>query len=399
MPVSLYTPRMSACLFVAAGGGGDAIAAVMVARMLGVGERRLHVATFSWDRLMVDPVPGPRGRDWFTGLRPVGGHNFQVTPGSAVRAPAGSLLPHLAAELPATLYLLDASKGAEGLSAQLQELAVVLRAARVLIVDGGGDILATGREPGLRSPLADSLVLAAASGLGREVQVLVAGPGLDGELPEDVLLERCSRLGGTMAGRLSAEEARDYQPLFGWHPSEATGLLCAAALGARGWVEIRGAGLAVRLTDHSSEIYRLEHPAVMTTNQVAQAVMGTRSLAEAEEATTAAAGLSEIEEERHKAAGMVPGSGHPVLDLPAIMDRLYRHAARAANRGIDYLTLRRIGEVLGLTADELPRLGDQLRQGRSLPYFPPLWPVGEEQRPRAAELPSAAASRRAKGSG
>src|SRR4029450_4401126 len=77
-PVSLYTPLMGAGLLVAAGGGGDAIAAVMVARMLGMGERRLHVATFSWDRLLVDPLPGPRGREGFTGLRPVGGYTFHV---------------------------------------------------------------------------------------------------------------------------------------------------------------------------------------------------------------------------------------------------------------------------------------------------------------------------------
>ena len=389
---------MGAWLLVAAGGGGDAIAAVMVARMLGVGERRLHVATYSWDRLMVDPVPGPRGREWFTGLRPVGGRNFQVTAGSAVRAPAGSLLPRLAVELPATLYLLDASEGAGGLGAQLQELVATLRADRVLIVDGGGDILATGHEAGLRSPLGDSLVLAAAAGLDCEVQVLVAGLGLDGELPEDVLLQRCARLGAAVAGRLSAEDAREYQPLFGWHPSEATGLLCVAALGARGRVEIRGAGLPVRLTDHSSEVYRLEHRAVMSANQVAQAVVGTRSLAEAEAATTAATGVSEIEEERRKAAGMVRRSGGRTLDLLAVLDRLSRHAAGAANRGIDYLTLRRIGEVLGLTADELPHLGDRLRHGRSTPYFPPLWPVGEAQRPQAAELPSGVVSRRVRGS-
>jgi hypothetical protein len=389
---------MGAWLLVAAGGGGDAIAAVMVARMLGMGERRLHIATFSWDRLLVDPLPGPRGREWFTGLRPVGGYNFQVTPGSAVRAPAGSLLPRLAAELPTTLYLLDASEGAAGLGAQLQELAGILRADRVLIVDSGGDILATGHEAGLRSPLGDSLVLAAADGIDHDVQVLVAGLGLDGELSEDVLLQRCARLGGTLAGRASAEDARGYQPLFGWHPSEATGLFCAAALGARGWVEVRGAGLAVRLTDHSSEVYRLEQRAVMSANQVAQAVVGTRSLVEAEAATTAATGVSEIEEERRKAAGMVRSSRGHMPDVPTALERLYRHAAGAADRGIDYLTLRRIGEILGLTADGLPQLRDRLRQGRSLPYFPPLWPVGEEQRPGAGEVPSRFVSRRVMGS-
>ena len=136
----------------------------------------------------------------------------------------------------------------------------------------------------------------------------------------------------------------------------------------------------------------------MSANQVAQAVVGTRSLAEAEAATTAATGISEIEEERRKAAGMVRGSRGHMLDLPMALDRLYRHAAGAADRGIDYLTLRRIGEVLGLTADELPKLRDALRQGRSLPYFPPLWPVGEEQRLGAGEVPSGFVSRRVMGS-
>ena len=117
------------------------------------------------------------------------------------------MLPRLAAELPATLYLLDASEGAAGLGAQLQELAGILRADRVLIVDGGGDILATGHEAGLRSPLGDSLVLAATDGLDRDVQVLVAGLGLDGELSEDVLLQRCARLGGTLSSRRAGTPA------------------------------------------------------------------------------------------------------------------------------------------------------------------------------------------------
>jgi hypothetical protein len=154
----------------------------------------------------------------------------------------------------------------------------------------------------------------------------------------------------------------------------------------------------VRLTDHSSEVYRLEQRAVMSANQVAQAVVGTRSLAEAEAATTAATGVSEIEEERRKAAGMVRSSRGHMPDLPTALERLYRHAAGAADRGIDYLTLRRIGEVLGLTADRLPQLRDRLRQGRSLPYFPPLWPIGEEQRPGAGDLPSGFVSRRVMGS-
>jgi hypothetical protein len=107
-----------------------------------------------------------------------------------------------------------------GLGAQLQELAATLRANRVLIVDGGADVLTTGREGGLGSPLGDSLVLAAAAGLDRQVQVLVAGLGLDGELREDVLLQRCVQLGGAVAGRLSAEEAVHLHPCIRLDPND-----------------------------------------------------------------------------------------------------------------------------------------------------------------------------------
>jgi Protein of unknown function (DUF1152) len=272
------------------------------------------------------------------------------------------------------------------------------RADRVLIVDGGGDILATGHEAGLRSPLEDSLVLAAADGLDRDVQVLVAGLGLDGELSEDVLLQRCARLGGTLAGRPSAEDARGYQQLFGWHPSEATGLFCAAALGARGWVEVRGAGLAVRLTDHSSEVYRLQQRAVMSANQVAQAVVGTRSLARLRRPRPPprVSPRSRRNAARLLAWSVVRGATCQIFRRPWSAS-----TAMQPERPTEESTTSPCagsGKSSALPLTDCPSSGDRLRQGRSLPYFPPLWPVGEEQRPGAGEVPSGFVSRRVMGS-
>src|SRR4029450_6656991 len=114
---SRYTRPVRPRLLVAAGGGGDAIPAVILHHQLGNGELPAHVATFAWDRLLVDPVPGPRDPSWFDGLVPISQHNYQVTPQSTVRAPGGSLLPRLAGELPAHLYLLDPRARATGLRA------------------------------------------------------------------------------------------------------------------------------------------------------------------------------------------------------------------------------------------------------------------------------------------
>src|SRR4030095_14530419 len=51
--------RMSS-LSVAAGGAGDALAAAIVHRALGHRAPAL-IATYAWDRLAIDPLPGPRG--------------------------------------------------------------------------------------------------------------------------------------------------------------------------------------------------------------------------------------------------------------------------------------------------------------------------------------------------
>jgi hypothetical protein len=53
-------------LYIAAGGGGDAITATALAHAFQDPEP--VVMTYSWDRLMIDPVPGPRSAGDFTGL-------------------------------------------------------------------------------------------------------------------------------------------------------------------------------------------------------------------------------------------------------------------------------------------------------------------------------------------
>src|SRR5207244_2051974 len=111
-----------------------------------------------------------------------------------------------AAELDATLVLLDPSEGAVGLQAQLHSLLATVEASRVMVVDVGGDVLAAGPEPTLRSPLADALALAGCAGLPVPVSVRVAGAGLDGELSPSTVLGYVRALGGAQSYRFSAED-------------------------------------------------------------------------------------------------------------------------------------------------------------------------------------------------
>src|ERR1700722_16434847 len=105
-------------LLVAAGGGGDAIAAFMLASRDRVA--RPVIATWAWDRLMIDPLPGPRSKGEFDGLTNPAPDVYVVNAATRPIAPAGSALPRLAAELDAEVLLLDPSKGCKGLSRQIQ---------------------------------------------------------------------------------------------------------------------------------------------------------------------------------------------------------------------------------------------------------------------------------------
>ena len=381
-------------LLVASGGGGDAIAAAMLGREL-FGQADLHIATYSWDRLIVDPLPGPRRHSDFVGLEPVGEWNYRVTPTTTVAPPAASTLPRLAEELDASLYLLDPYHGAVGLERQLRELVELLAVDVVDVVDVGGDVVAEGSEPGLRSPLGDSLTLAAAHGLGVKRDVLVAGPGLDGELTEAQVLDRCASVGDTeSAATLSASVAAKFGGLFEWHLSEASGLFCLGALGVRGTVEIRDRGTPVALLSSSACVWRLPLRAVVSINRVAQAMLGSTSLAEAETAVRQATGRpSELEYERAKAARLAAWSD--AADVAAIITReLSDIEAAVARRARDFVTLRRLAELLHLPSQRLPALRAELRAHNPGAYMPPLWAVRREAemlireaQPRQVPLP------------
>jgi hypothetical protein len=364
---------MGTRLLIAAGGGGDAIAAVMIARSAAASEP-IHVATYSWDRLIVDPLPGPRDPSDFSGLEPVGQFNHRVTATTLPRAPAGSTLPGLAVQLPATFYLLDPSGGAIGLSQQLKELASMLSADTIDLVDVGGDIVASGDEPSLRSPLADSLTLAAAYGSLDSASVLVAGPGLDGELPEHEVLSRCKQLANHPPVLLSSLDMAEIRQVLEWHPSEATGLFWTATLGLRGQVEVRDHAAPVAITDRSPEVWRLEASRVFAVNRIAQAIASTQSMREAELAVLTMAGTSEIDYERRKAASLTSDG----LTLSASLDQLPAIEAHTTTRGMHFMTMRRVAQALNLRRPDRPHLVQALRRRNPGRCLPPLWAIDAE---------------------
>lgn len=355
-------------LYVAAGGGGDALAALLIHHALGRVADQAVVMSYSWDRFLIDAKPGPRSVADFIDLAPVTTTCWRVTAKSKLPWPAAPTLPLLARLTDAQMILLDPHGGAAVMRRCITELAEAVNAKEVTMVDVGGDAIAVGHEPTLLSPLADSLALAALTGVKRPVSVVVAGPGLDGELSAEYSERRC-RQTATHSITITREAVASQREALRQHPSEATALLSAAALGARGSVEVRDHGSLVSMTDTSAIAHVIPHDRALETNQLAQRLATTTSLHEAEEITLAHCGRCELTYERHKASKAAARQQKTDVQLVNQLDA-YREVAAA--RGATHGTFRRLSEVLGLPRYEPERLRALVKTAH--PYLP-LYPL------------------------
>ncbi|WP_079087338.1 DUF1152 domain-containing protein [Streptomyces scabiei] len=357
-------------LIVAAGGGGDAVAAAMLHAALYGDEDQAVILTYAWDRLLIDPVPGPRGPDNFTGLQQLTPAVWAVPAEARPIAPAGSTLPQLAAELPHTFALIDPRHGVEGITRQLEELVSHLSPESIDLLDVGGDILARGDEPTLKSPLADAVTLAACCQVNAPIRLLVAGPGLDGELPLDELRGML----GPLVHTLTAKDVEPVSPVLEWHPSEATGMLAATARGVRGTCEMRDAGLPVPLDEEGPTVHEVDLDDALSRNQLARAIATTATLDEVEAHSREICGYSEIDYERNKAAWL---QDQPLvqLDPEVTLSQLNQFEADARSRGVTHTTFRRITEALNLNGSLRQDLRQLLISSRPEQYDAPLWRI------------------------
>jgi hypothetical protein len=338
--------RDSGTLLVAAGGGGDALASLLVShRLLGDGRVPI-VVSYSWDRRILDHQPGPRFHEDFRATGRITPRNVEITAHSQLYSGGVSSLQLLAEATSARFVLLDPSNGAVGMRQQLIELVEHRAYTSVLLVDVGGDLVATGTEEDLKSPLADALALSSLADFPVPVRAAIAGPGLDGELAASYVRSRCTGVGGELSGRLAASDVEPYFHALAQHPSEATTLLAAAALGMSGRAEIRDSAGLVSLDGGSTDVYLLDGSAALASNHLAQELVTTKSLAEAEAITVALCGRSELDYERRKAKMLLATNPPSPTEM---RDRLQRYWSYATAHGISLATFRRLTEVMHLT--------------------------------------------------
>ena len=185
------------------GGGGDVVGSLAIARRCEELETPFVVGGVAWERLPVDPKPGPRPANEIRDGGPA--RPARVARRARRRRPSTGVRfseSHVAEMLGVPTVLIDITGGAPGAAEGIAAAAGRLGCDLVVYVDVGGDAIAAGDEPGLASPLCDAIMLAAGLRLAGRLDgvATVIGAGCDGELTADEVLARVAAL--ARAGRL-----------------------------------------------------------------------------------------------------------------------------------------------------------------------------------------------------
>jgi hypothetical protein len=281
----LRGPRV---LVFGAGGGGDSLGAVHLYLKLRRMGAEAYIGSIVWERLPVDPNPGPAPLEGLRGGRRLSETLAVVSGGEYVERGGARFKPQIvrvAEALGVPALYIDASRGARGLEEALLTAADTLQLDAIIALDSGGDALAAGCEEDLWSPLADAMSLNALSKFPGARLVAIHGLGTDGELPRGYLLRRLSevaRLGGVVeVAGISRGEAETLSRILHMFVSEASKAPVEAFQGALGYRCIRGGTRRIYLDILQAATVILDLDKLLAVTSMPGLVEGTRSAREA----------------------------------------------------------------------------------------------------------------------
>jgi hypothetical protein len=299
-------------LVIGMGGGGDIVGALATAEFARLYDGADPVlGGLTWERRPFDPVPGPRAVAEIAGAE-------ELAPGVLLAGPETRLRDRdvvfaesrMAEFLGQQTVLLDIHDGPAAVAEGLAEAISALRCDLVVLVDVGGDVVAHGDEPGLRSPLCDAIMLAVGGRLsasGQPVLLGIFGIGCDAELtPAEVLarLAEVASAGGLCGARgLTGQVAERMEASMQLVSTEASAQAVRAFRGASGSAPIRGGTRMVELSWVAAMTFYLDIDiTIKTVGRLAQAVAGATTLDEANAALNALGVGTELDYEREAAA-------------------------------------------------------------------------------------------------
>jgi hypothetical protein len=295
------------------GGGGDVVGALATAEAARIyhGAEPI-VGGVTWERLPIDPKPGPRTLDEIEGGRPLAPHVIAATGETVIRDNGVAFAEsRMAGVLGQETVLVDITASPAELADGIAAAADALAADLLVFLDVGGDVLAHGHEPSLGSPLCDAVMLAAAARLqkaGRPVLAALFGLGCDGELTVAEVSERIAdvaRAGGLAGVRgITPPVADRLAAAVEAVPTEASAMALAAYRGGVGPTPIRGGRRTVELTPMAAGTFYFDAVIAMEATAVlAQAVDGAQSLFDANRILAERGVRTELDWETQRAAG------------------------------------------------------------------------------------------------
>lgn len=292
-------------LVVGVGGGGDVVGALAAARFLEFCGLEFILGGLSWERSVVDPIPGPRMLSEVESVRVLHPYAWMANPQSRTHTGVFFAESKMSAFHREEVLLVDINGGAKGVIDGLEAAIEELETDLLVGLDVGGDSLAQGHEAGLRSPLADSVMLAAFTELAKRHRTLwgVFGYGSDGELTVDEIELALSKLAGAggLLGTwsLTPKIAAELEEVIKTVPTEASAIPVRCFRGAWGETKIRTDQRKVKLTPLTALTFLISTTKLFhTLSRPAQAVFKSSSLDEANEALHALGIKTELDLER-----------------------------------------------------------------------------------------------------
>jgi hypothetical protein len=295
-------------LVIGMGGGGDIVGALATAEFARLYNHASPVlGGLAWERRPIDPEPGPRRPEEIEGAESLAPGVLIAHAGTRVRDRevwfAESRMAQLLGE---PTVLVDIHPGPATIAAGLAQAARHFGNDLIVFVDVGGDVLAQGDEPGLRSPLCDAIMLAAAARLdadGPPGLVGLFGSGCDAELTTGEVLERVAAVaaaGGLGGARgLTDPVARRLEEAIELVPTEASAQAVRAFRGHSGPTTIRGGARTFELTMIAAVTFYLDiEVTVRECGRLARAVADSETLDEANEALHSLGVRTELDLER-----------------------------------------------------------------------------------------------------
>ncbi len=276
------------CLVIGIGGGGDILGCLPMMFFL----ERLGVpvvlGSLTWERIEVSGKPGPRALDEIDGIVRISETVALAGPQTKTKSGVVFQASKLSKILGRGVILVDINKGVKGIIRGLKDLAKRVNIGAIIGIDVGGDVLAEGKEPGLQSPLADSMMLAALAQMDVPTIIGVFGVGCDGELTVDEALSRIeevARMGGYLGaiGMLRDEYVIMKEALT-IIETEASRLPVLVFDGNLGLKIIRRGRRYAHVSILSTLVFLLSPNVLYSISPLAQAVAHTESFMEAVEA-------------------------------------------------------------------------------------------------------------------